>query len=127
MAWSLGERKVVMPCSVQLTPGGRSFSNSNAHWRSLIQRPLPWLALDAAYAYTYARFKGVPAGLTRIPGSVAEVISGGATASPVAGLDIAKAHHQRRVDFLLAGLAGGQAGRSARRGRRRLRRRGRGG
>lgn len=56
---------------------------ANAFWR-----PVPWLSLDAAYAYTHARFRGVPAGLTRIPGSVAEVISGGVTASPVAGLDI---------------------------------------
>jgi outer membrane receptor protein involved in Fe transport len=56
---------------------------ANAFWR-----PVPWLALDAAYAYTYARFRGVPTGLRRIPGSVAEVISGGVTARPVAGLDI---------------------------------------
>lgn len=56
---------------------------ANAFWR-----PMPWLAVDAAYAHTYARFRGVPAGVRRIPGSVAQVISGGVTASPLVGLDI---------------------------------------
>ena len=40
----LGDLKPLLTCTAQRTPGGRSFSNSNAHSRSLIQRPLPRVA-----------------------------------------------------------------------------------
>ncbi len=43
-------------------------------------RPAGWLTLDASAAFTHARFRGVPAGLGRIPGSVDNVIAAGATA-----------------------------------------------
>ena len=56
---------------------------ANAFWQ-----PVPWLTLDAVYAYTDARFRGVPSGAREIPGAVAEVISGGISASPVDGLDL---------------------------------------
>ena len=56
---------------------------ANAFWQ-----PLPWLTLDGVYAYTDARFRGVPSGLREIPGAVAEVISGGISASPMDGLDL---------------------------------------
>ena len=55
----------------------------NAFWR-----PLSWLTLDGVYAYTDAQFKGVPRDLREIPGSVAEVISGGITANPLDDLDV---------------------------------------
>ncbi|MET0270487.1 MAG: TonB-dependent receptor [Sphingomonas sp.] len=45
---------------------------ANAFWR-----PTGWLTLDAAAAATRARFRGVPAGLRRVPGSVGKVISAG--------------------------------------------------
>src|SRR5688572_29063396 len=44
MAWLLGDWKVDTTCSEQRTPGGRSFSKSNTHWRSLSQRPVPLVA-----------------------------------------------------------------------------------
>ncbi|WP_373487493.1 TonB-dependent receptor [Blastomonas sp.] len=56
---------------------------ANAFWR-----PMPWLTLDAAYAYTHARFRGVSPDARRIPGAVAEVLAGGMTANPLAGLDL---------------------------------------
>jgi outer membrane receptor protein involved in Fe transport len=37
-----------------------------------------WLVLDGAYAWTDAKFLGTAAGEDRIPGSVEEVVSGGA-------------------------------------------------
>lgn len=40
----LGDLKPLFTCTVQFTPGGRSFSNSKAHSRSLVQRPLPRVA-----------------------------------------------------------------------------------
>lgn len=55
----------------------------NAFWR-----PIDWLTIDAVYAYTDGKFEGVDAGQREIPGAVAEVISGGVTASPLAGLDL---------------------------------------
>ena len=44
MGWLLGDWKFGTTRKPQLTPGGRSFSNSKDHSRSLIQRPLPLLA-----------------------------------------------------------------------------------
>ena len=44
---------------------------------SLFWKPTPWLTFDGTAALTDARFRGVPAGLRRIPGSVSEVIAGG--------------------------------------------------
>lgn len=41
-------------------------------------KPLPWLTLDADFAYTQARFIDEPAG-DRIPGSIATVFAAGAT------------------------------------------------
>jgi outer membrane receptor protein involved in Fe transport len=46
---------------------------------TLFWRPIPALALDGAAAFTRARFRGVAAGEDRIPNSVGEVISAGAT------------------------------------------------
>jgi hypothetical protein len=56
---------------------------ANAFWK-----PLPWLTLDAAYAHTDAKYRGVDRGAREIPGAVAEVISGGISARPLAGLDL---------------------------------------
>ena len=42
-------------------------------------RPTDWLTFDLSAAATNARFRGVPAGLRRIPGSVGEVVAAGAT------------------------------------------------
>lgn len=55
---------------------------------SAFWQPLPWLTLDAAYAYTDAKFRGVDPSAREIPGAVAEVISGGISAKPMAGLDL---------------------------------------
>ena len=49
-------------------------TEATAFWR-----PVPWLALDGSIALTHARFRGVPAGLDRIPNSVDNVIAAGAT------------------------------------------------
>ncbi|MGF7149326.1 outer membrane receptor protein involved in Fe transport [Sphingomonas zeicaulis] len=49
-------------------------------------RPTDWLTLDGSAAFTHARFRGVPAGLRRIPGSVGEVIAAGATVDLPNGL-----------------------------------------
>ena len=42
-------------------------------------RPLPWLALDASYSWSDARFDDLPRGEDRIPGALEHVISAGAT------------------------------------------------
>ena len=42
-------------------------------------RPVPWLALDASYSWTDARFDDLPHGEDRIPGALEHVISAGAT------------------------------------------------
>lgn len=42
-------------------------------------RPLPWLALDATYSWTDARFDDLPNGQDRIPGALEQVVSAGAT------------------------------------------------
>ncbi len=47
---------------------------------SLFWKPLESITLDAEAAYTRARFKGVGAGLDRIPGAVPVVLSGGVSA-----------------------------------------------
>ncbi|HEV7232855.1 MAG TPA: TonB-dependent receptor, partial [Sphingorhabdus sp.] len=56
---------------------------ANAFWK-----PLAWLTLDAAYAYTDAKYRGVDPAAREIPGAVAEVISGGVSAQPMAGLNL---------------------------------------
>lgn len=48
---------------------------------TLFWRPVPGITLDASAAYTRARFRGVDAGLTRIPGAVPFVLGGGITAT----------------------------------------------
>jgi TonB dependent receptor/TonB-dependent Receptor Plug Domain len=45
-------------------------------------QPADWIVLDAAYAYTDARFVGPPAGSREITGAVPEVFSGGITLRP---------------------------------------------
>ncbi len=50
---------------------------------TIFWRPVVGVTLDASAAYTRARFKGVAAGLTRIPGAVPLVIGGGVTAEVV--------------------------------------------
>lgn len=55
---------------------------------NLFWRPTDWLLLDAAYAYTDARYVGPPPGLREIPGAVAEVVSGGVTVKPVEALTL---------------------------------------
>ncbi len=52
---------------------------------TLFWRPTDWLALDAAGAITRARFHDVTPGQARIPNSVSEVISAGATLDPGGG------------------------------------------
>jgi len=47
-------------------------------------KPLPWLTLDADFAYTRARFENEPAG-DRIPGSIATVFAAGATVNAPGG------------------------------------------
>ncbi len=42
-------------------------------------RPIEWLALDASYAWSDARFDDLPSGEDRIPGALEHVISAGAT------------------------------------------------
>ena len=42
-------------------------------------RPLPWLALDASYSWSDARFDTLPDGQDRIPGGLEHVVSVGAT------------------------------------------------
>jgi len=42
-------------------------------------RPVPWLALDASYSWSNARFDGLPNGQDRIPGGLEHVVSAGAT------------------------------------------------
>ncbi|MET0373450.1 MAG: TonB-dependent receptor [Rhizorhabdus sp.] len=60
---------------------GRHGIEASAFWR-----PTGWLVLDASAALTHARFRGVPAGLRRIPGSVDEVLAAGAVAELGHGL-----------------------------------------
>jgi hypothetical protein len=50
-------------------------------------RPVDWLAFDASYAVSDARFKNAPGGDDRIPGAIESVLSAGATltAGPVSG------------------------------------------
>ncbi|MEZ5300478.1 MAG: TonB-dependent receptor [Verrucomicrobiales bacterium] len=43
-------------------------------------RPADWLALDAEYAWSHARFRGVPGGEDHIPNSVEHMVSAGITA-----------------------------------------------
>ncbi|MBK7951479.1 MAG: TonB-dependent receptor [Deltaproteobacteria bacterium] len=42
-------------------------------------RPVPWLALDAAYSWSDARFDTLPDGADKIPGGLEHVVSAGAT------------------------------------------------
>lgn len=49
---------------------------------NLFWQPLRWVVLDAAFAYTDARFVGTPARLDEIPGAVPTVVSGGFTLTP---------------------------------------------
>ena len=51
-------------------------------------RPTPWLTLDAAYAYTDAKFRDVAPAFNEIPGAVAQVLSAGATARPLERLEM---------------------------------------
>ena len=44
---------------------------------SLFWKPLDWLTIDGTAALTNARFRGVPSGFRRIPGSVDRVLAGG--------------------------------------------------
>lgn len=53
---------------------------------SLFWSPTQWLVLDASGALTHARFRGVETGQDRIPNSVSEVLSAGATAKLPAGI-----------------------------------------
>ncbi len=56
--------------------GSRRYGiEANAFWR-----PTDWIAIDAAYSYTDARFVGVDSGAREIPGAVPEVISAGVSA-----------------------------------------------
>lgn len=56
---------------------------ANAFWK-----PTDWLTLDAVYAYTDAKFRGVASGQDEIPGAVSEVISGGMSIAPKKGLNV---------------------------------------
>lgn len=56
---------------------------------NLFWRPVPGLVIDAAYAYTDARFVGPGAGADAIPGAVPEVIAAGIAVSPVPDLTVA--------------------------------------
>ena len=61
---------------------------------SLFWRPLDTLTIDADYAYTDARFRGVPSDAAFIPNAVPEVISAGVTWSPLPAIDLtAKLRH----------------------------------
>ncbi|MFO0690237.1 MAG: TonB-dependent receptor plug domain-containing protein [Myxococcota bacterium] len=42
-------------------------------------RPVPWLALDASYSWSDARFDGLPRGQDRVPLALEHVVSAGAT------------------------------------------------
>ncbi|MBY0402059.1 TonB-dependent receptor plug domain-containing protein [Myxococcota bacterium] len=42
-------------------------------------RPVPWLALDASYSWSDARFDGLPSGRDRVPLALEHVVSAGAT------------------------------------------------
>jgi outer membrane receptor protein involved in Fe transport len=53
---------------------------------SLFWKPLTWLTIDGTAALTNARFRDVPAGLRRIPGSVSRVLAGGVHAELGSGL-----------------------------------------
>jgi outer membrane receptor protein involved in Fe transport len=48
-------------------------------------RPGPSLTLDADLSFAHARFGGVPASASRIPGALEKVISGGVTWTPARG------------------------------------------
>jgi hypothetical protein len=48
---------------------------------TLFWKPASWLTLDGSAAFTRARFRGVPAGLRRIPGATPNVIGGGISAN----------------------------------------------
>jgi hypothetical protein len=47
-------------------------------------RPIPQLSLDADVSFAHAAFSGVPAGQTRIPGALENVVASGITYSPKA-------------------------------------------
>lgn len=51
-------------------------------------RPIGWLTVDAAYAYTDAKFRDVAADFEEIPGAVAEVFSAGISAEPLKDFDL---------------------------------------
>lgn len=55
---------------------------------NLFWQPADWLVLDAAYAYTDAKYNGPPAGMREIPGAVDEVLSAGLTLMPVEPLTL---------------------------------------
>ena len=55
---------------------------------TMFWQPMEWLTVNAAYAYTDAKFRNVDPGFADIPGAVAEVFSGGITAAPFPGLDL---------------------------------------
>jgi outer membrane receptor protein involved in Fe transport len=47
---------------------------------SLFWRPTDWLTLDGAATFSHARFRGLPAGQRRIPGSIDNTLAGGINA-----------------------------------------------
>lgn len=55
---------------------------------NLFWRPLPGVVIDAAYAYTDARFVGLGAGFDAIPGAVPEVIAAGIAVNAVSDLTV---------------------------------------
>lgn len=55
---------------------------------SMFWRPVNWLLLDAAYAYTDAHYVGPAPGMREIPGAVREVLSGGVTVKPTKELTL---------------------------------------
>lgn len=68
---------------------------------NLFWRPLDWLLLDAAYAYTDGHYVGPPAGMRDIPGAVPEVLSAGLTVKPAEALTLtAQLRHFGRAPLI---------------------------
>lgn len=68
---------------------------------NLFWSPAQWMTLDAAFAYTEARFVGPPSSQDAIPGAVPTVVSGGVAISPIAPLTLtAQLRHFGRAPLI---------------------------
>lgn len=90
MATLVGDR---LSLGSELVVGGDSGTTepnaASRRWgteATLFWRPVLAVALDAAAAFTHARFTGVATGENRVPNSVGTVLAAGMTASPTSRL-----------------------------------------